>query len=368
VLAVGIFASAPSAWATRPRPVPGRIVAADPPPGSGRPVAAGPPQLAAAVTVIRPADSDRVLQEASRRIQSELEATGASSRMLDCPLGASESAACGESSSAARIALGREDGVVTIQVLASLPDGLELRRHVRVLPEAGGEDPSVLAVRAVELLRDIYLDIPRVERRPPPPGPVMRPPPRAESPGPSAGAAGAAAGGVAGRAVLGVAALHGRWGLGTAFGPTVGFGVSFFSRLALVVAVAGPFHAMVGTRSQGWSETWQTLGLAELRYELPVGRISPYATAGLGFFALSTHDPGLVTGIVPAATGSTVAPLLALGVGLLFRLTPWLGITVDAREIATWPVLDVTAGSGGLLGRAGGPSDLVEAGLVLMRP
>jgi len=365
VLAAGVFGSVPSAWATRPQPAPGRIVAVDPLHSSGRPVTAGPSQAGATVTVIRPADSDPVLQEASRRIQSELEATGASSRMLDCPLGASDSAACGESSSAARIALGREEGVVSIQVLASLPDGLELRRHVRVPPEAGGEDPSVLAVRAVELLRDIYLDIPRVQRRPSPPRPVTRPPPPPESP--RASTAGVASGGVAGRAVLGAAALHGRWGLGTAFGPTVGFGVSFLSRLALLVSVAGPFHVTVGSREQGWADTWQTLGLAEIRYEMPIGPVCPYATAGLGFFALSTQPADRVNVMLPAGTGSRVAPLLALGVGLLVRVTPWLGITIDAREIATWPVLDVTAG-GGLLGRAGGPSDLIEAGLVLMRP
>ena len=46
-------------------------------------------------------------------------------------------------------------------MIATLPDGYELHRLIRVPAAAGGDDPSVLAVRAVELLRDIYLDVPR---------------------------------------------------------------------------------------------------------------------------------------------------------------------------------------------------------------
>ena len=48
----------------------------------------------------------------------------------------------------------------------SLPDGLELCRHVRVLARDGGDDPSVLAVRAVELLRDLRLTAQRRPRGP----------------------------------------------------------------------------------------------------------------------------------------------------------------------------------------------------------
>ena len=47
---------------------------------------------------------------------------------------------------------------------------------MRVPAAAGGDDPAVLAVRAVELLRDIYLDVPRelVAREQPAPAPPRR--------------------------------------------------------------------------------------------------------------------------------------------------------------------------------------------------
>ena len=69
----------------------------------------------------------------------------------------------------------------TIRVIATLPDGYELHRLIRVPASAGGDDPAVIAVRATELLRDIYLDVPRdFPRReaprpqPEPPRPVVR--------------------------------------------------------------------------------------------------------------------------------------------------------------------------------------------------
>jgi hypothetical protein len=303
-----------------------------------------------------------VLEEASLRIRSELDAVGTSNRLVDCSP-AADRAECGEISSAARIALGREEGIATIQVMANLPDGLELRRHVRVPPEAGGEDPSVLAVRAVELLRDIYLDIPRVARRSPstqaaPSGPVAK-----ESPTPPASGST-----IAGRALLGAGVLQGRWGLGAAPAPVFGFGVSFQSRLALLASVAGPFHKMIGSSLEGSIDTWQTLGALQLRYEIGLPVLRPYASAGVGLFSLRVQShPETAPGMTTAITPSKVAPLVAVGAGVMVPVARWLAFTLDVQEIVTWPVLDVTSG-GMVLGRAGGPSDLVEVGLVLMRP
>jgi hypothetical protein len=349
------------------------VAAADaapkPPPASGpssSTAASGPSSSTAIVAVIRPTGDDPVLEEASRRIRSELDAVGTSSRLVDCPP-AADRASCGESSSAARIALGREDGIATIQVTASLPDGLELRRHVRVPPESGGEDPSVLAVRAVELLRDIYLDIPRVARRSPSTAVAPRAPaakPGKEGPPPPAGGST-----VAGRAMVGAGVLQGRWGLGAAPAPVFGFGVSFLSRLALLATVTGPFHKAIGSSLEGTIDTWQTLGALQLRYEIGLPYVRPYASAGGGLFSLrvqghpETAPPGMTTAITP----SKVAPLVAVGAGVMVPIARWLAFTLDVQEIVTWPVLDVTSG-GMVLGRAGGPSDLVQAGLVLMRP
>ena len=112
------------------------------------------------VTVVDPPADDRVLVEAGLRIRSELDAAGLSNRTVTCAGGVG-SVGCDATASAAAIALSRQDGLATIRVIATLPDGYELHRLIRVPAPAGGDDPSVLAVRAVELLRDIYLDIPR---------------------------------------------------------------------------------------------------------------------------------------------------------------------------------------------------------------
>ena len=111
-----------------------------------------------------PAD-DRVLRETSWRVRSELDVAGMSSRMIDCPARPARPADAGSTTRRWRAicALARR-GDRAITVAATLPDGLELRRRVRVDPAQGGDEPSVIAVRAVELLRDIYLDIPRAIR------------------------------------------------------------------------------------------------------------------------------------------------------------------------------------------------------------
>ena len=58
---------------------------------------------------------------------------------------------------------------INVRVIAT--DGLELGRRVRVLSRDGGDDASVLAVRAVELLRDVRLNAPATGPAPAPSGP-----------------------------------------------------------------------------------------------------------------------------------------------------------------------------------------------------
>jgi len=329
-------------------------------PAAGAP--GSPGAAAASVAVIRPIAGDAVLEEATVRIRSELDAAGTRNQLVDCPRsGPSEWRACTESSSAAWISLAREDGIATIQVMATLPDGLELRRHVRVPPDAGGKDPSVLAVRAVELLRDIYLDIPRVAARSRSSGA----PPPAE---PASGAS-APASRIAGLAFVGAGVLQGRRGLGAAAAPVFGFGVSFASRLTLLASVARPFQATVGGPNVGRVDTLQTLAALTLRYELGPMRVRPYAAAGVGVYSMrvqSASPPPEMLGPAPSA----LAPLIAVGVGVIARVFPWLAITLDVQEAAILPTQDVTvvnAMTTTLIGRAG-PSDLVQLGLVLCAP
>ena len=52
------------------------------------------------------------------------------------------SVGCDATASAAAIALSRQDGLATIRVIATLPDGYELHRLIRVSGPAGGDDPA----------------------------------------------------------------------------------------------------------------------------------------------------------------------------------------------------------------------------------
>jgi hypothetical protein len=165
------------------------------------------------VTVVDPPADDRILVEAGMRIRAELDAAGLSNRAVTCAGGVA-SAGCDATASAAAIALSRQDGLATIRVIATLPDGYELHRLIRVAGPEGGDDPSVLAVRAVELLRDIYLDIPRdFPRREPAPPEPPRPAAVAVAPPPPEAAREPL------RVFLGAAVLTGRRGLGPAVAP-----------------------------------------------------------------------------------------------------------------------------------------------------
>ena len=315
--------------------------------------AAAPTVSGSGVAVIRPPIGDSVLEEASLRIRSELDAAGTSNRLIDCSgPGNPEPHDCPDSSAVARIALFREEGIATLQVLASLPDGLELRRHVRVPAEMGGDDPAVLAVRAVELLRDLYLDIPRVGRRPTtvaPPAPkavAMREP---SAPSPERA--------VSGCAFLGAGVVQGRWGLNAAPGPSVAVGLSIHSRLRLLASVAGPFQTHVGSGALE-TETWQTLVSGEARYEVGNTRVRPYVLAGAGVYTLRATQE---------VSNTHWSPLVAVGLGVVARIFPWLAFSLNAQEVVTLWIIDVKSG-GTILGSAGGPSELVQAGLMLTVP
>jgi hypothetical protein len=309
-----------------------------------------------AVAVIRAPVGDSVLEEASLRLRSELDAAGTSNRLIDCSgPGNPEPHDCPDASAVARISLFREEGIATLQVLASLPDGLELRRHVRVPAEMGGSDPSVLAVRAVELLRDLYLDIPRVARRPQPAAATTSRPTAGRD---TVAAPPAPDRSVAGSAFLGAGVLQGRWGLSAAAGPSLGFGITFQGRLRVLATVAGPFAGSSRTPAGTDVDTWQTLVAAQVRYELGSSRIRPYALAGGGLYSLRAQAE---------QPNTQRSPLVAVGVGVVARIFPWLALTLDAQEVVTWWILDVTAGDT-VIGRAGGPSELVQAGLMVTAP
>jgi hypothetical protein len=206
-------------------------------------------------------------------------------------------------------------------------------------------------------LRDLYLDIPRVAGRPeaaapPAPKPVAA---RESAPAPPTERAGERA--ITGCAFMGGGVLQGRWGLNAAPGPSLGIGLSIHSRLRVLAAVAGPFETRVGSPGAE-ADTWQTLVSAQARYEVGHSRVRPYALAGLGVFTLRARGE---------ISDTQWSPLVAVGLGVMVRIFPWLAITLDAQEVVSLFMLEVGAGAD-VRGRAGGPSELVQGGLLVVAP
>jgi hypothetical protein len=188
-------------------------------PAADGPPAEGPP---ADVAVLRPVSDDPLLVEASARIRLELGSVGLTSALVDAG-----------DAFPARVALVREDGVVTIDVLGTPAVGAALHRRVRVPPEEGGGDPAVVAVRAVELLRGIRLEV----RRAPPPRP-----PRAADPETTAEVAAREPDAPAWRFEVGLGALTARpLGAALGVGPAVAAAGAIAPHLSITAAFAGPF-------------------------------------------------------------------------------------------------------------------------------
>ncbi len=266
--------------------------------GNPAPVAPpSPPAPGLFVAVMQPPDTDHVLVEAASRIRSELAASGLEGRRVDCSQRVAGDPPCPDPATREMISLAREDGVVEINVRVISADGLELARRVRVISRDGGDDASVLAVRAVEILRDVRLNA----RRPPPVGP--QPPardgeepkvplPPAPPPDPprwllTTGVAMLAAPGGNEPGVNPAAGLA--FGAGAIFGPHV-----------LVIAnFAGPFnnalgppYSALGTSYPGTTEAalLQLLATLELRYRLPLGPVEPFGAPAHRCRLHARHD------------------------------------------------------------------------------
>jgi len=311
------------------------------------------------VTVVEPPADDRVLVEAGVRIRSELDAAGLSNRALTCAGGVGSSG-CDAKASAAAIALSRQDGLATIRVIASLPDGYELHRLIRVPPAAGGDDPSVLAVRAVELLRDIYLDVPRELAYRDEPKPAPPPPPvavAAVAPEPVVPLQRQPM-----RVFLGAAVLGGRRGLGPAIAPVLGMTVPIRYGFALAGTTGGPFTRLVGNADTGTASTTQAVAVVGGRFEISFGPISPFLSIASGVHYIRIEGTPTPAGYQNARSESAWSPLFAAGTGISVWFRRWLAATAQVETFYTQPMTDIRAG-GMVVGRAGGPSLLAQLGL-----
>jgi len=323
------------------------------------------------VAVGAPPAGDAVLVEASTRIRAELAASGMASTQIEClPGSPADGAGCPPAAAGATISLGRENGVAVIDVLLTLPGGPGLRRRVPVLPRDGGDDPAVLAVRAVELLRDLRPSA----RRPAPVGPASddedpkqfppEPPPSPPR---------------LWRLTLGAAALASLQAptVGPAPGLALSAGFLLRRRISVFLTVAGPFSNTIHPPSnlpQSNDSATITEGLAtfELRYRFEFGAVQPFGAVMtgvnyIGDSALFNEDTGAGTTQKVSSFGSTFAAAFGGGGGITFQYRDRFTATIEAQLFVTSRRVLAYAGSSELAGVVGRPSLLLlaNAGLVL---
>jgi hypothetical protein len=342
-------------------------------PATTTPAAATAPSTTSTVAVMRPPPGDTVLEEAGSRIRSELAAMGLEGKFVDCPPTETDGNGCPDAEASATISLARQDGVVEIAVRTILPDGLELRRHVRVLAHDGGDDPSVLAVRAVELLRDLRLTGQRPPpREPKPTGPARDdeepkpPPPPPPPPVPPRW-----------RLSTGVALLGSpagtQPGVGPAFGLAIGASAIVGPSLTVGVGFAGPFDSTLGPIDMRSAALVQALVTLEFRFRLTLGPLEPFAAVltGVNYLKATIPGGGVAVAIDPSTTSAWV-PLLGMGVGVAWSFRTRFYLCVEAAAFVTQPDMLVSIEhadlvSSTVVGRTGLPSILISssAGLIL---
>ena len=331
------------------------------------------------VGILSPDAADPVINEAIARLRAELRLVGLEGALIGCDAaGAEDARACAPDSSAERaavpeaetpppspgatragvaraiIALAREDGVVTIEVIEKLLNGSKFFRLVYVPTREGGDDPAVLAVRGVELLRDLHMDVERnrpvlaaAPARPPIVVATPAAPPR--TPGPWR--LGALAG-----------LLQGREGLGPRVAPVLTVSRAFGPHWAVTLLASGPYYQDLTSANPGeHTSTRQELAMLGFRGTLPTGRVSPFAMVAAGALHLAADGH---SDDVTAMTHqrSLWSALLGAGVGAAFAVNSVITVVAEADALTALPAGRITIRDQ-VVGLAGAPSALVQLGV-----
>jgi hypothetical protein len=332
-----------------------------------------------AVGILAPDAADPIIAEAVSRLRAELHLVGLENQLLECDSdGAQDARACSDEPTAppenqpapqaaragverAIIALAREEGVITIEVIERLVNGSKFFRLVYVPARDGGEDPGVLAVRGVELLRDLHMDVERnraaVPRTPVAPPPVTAAPAApAATPGPW-------------RVSALAGLLQGRDGLGPRVGPVLGVSRTFGRRWAAALLASGPYFqdlSASGTGDNTYTSTRQELALLGVRGALLTGRVRPFAMISAGALHLvaqgHSDDPAALT-----RGRSLWSALFGAGVGAAFALTGFIDVIAEADLLSALPAGRIKIRDA-VVGTAGAPSGLFQLGLAVALP
>ncbi|MGK3964555.1 hypothetical protein WMF38_10305 [Sorangium sp. So ce118] len=358
--------------------------AAAAPPAPSREAAAA----ASRVAIVEADADDPLVREAATRLRAELGAAGfevvSVPRARDGDMrdvrAALERAARDEGAfAAAAIFRSRAGATADLWIV----DRVTQKTVVRTVEVAGAAAPSVMAVRAVELLQASLLEANLLASRPPPggaaadsvaiPDDVRRwmAPVRRQA---AADLAAERPGMLAGIGVeAGLAALQSTGGIGPALGPALrlsygggaaGGGV-LPAGLAARLTFAGPTlaPALGDARALGTVSVRQEMALLEAVWALETGgAVSPVLSAGVGGFHLFISGDPLPP--LRSATGEVWSIAAALGAGAGLRVTERAALLLDAHAIFAEPRAVVTLG-GERLGSAGRPTFAGFLGLLV---
>ncbi|AUX31427.1 MULTISPECIES: hypothetical protein [Sorangium] len=360
-----------------PALAPARAAAAPPAPSQGAAAAAS------RVVIVEADADDPLVREAATRLRAELGAAGfevvrVPGRREGDARAALERAALDEGAFAAA-AIFRSGAGATADLW--IVDRVTQKTVVRTVEVSGAAAPSVMAVRAVELLQASLLEASLLSSRAPPEGaaggaraavpedvqrwmaPVRRQAgaePAAERPGLLAGFG----------VEAGLAALLGAGGIGPALGPALrlsygagGGGGALPAGLAARLTFAGPALGPALEGALGAVSVRQEMALLEAVWAPETGAaISPVLSAGVGAVHLFIAGDPLPP--LRSATGEVWSIAASLGGGAGLRLTDRAALLLDAHAIFAEPRAVVTLG-GERLGTAGRPTFAGFLGLLV---
>jgi len=289
------------------------------------------------VMIERPADADPVLQETTSRLRRELAAAGYGSEVATCAVDpASGAGACprDQTSTRAAISLAHAGGATSIFVTSRLKSGRELQRHVRVPSEEGGDDATLLAVRAVELLRDLQVEVAQVAGDDEEPKPVELD-----------------KGSAAPRPLrwtlwAGGSLLVVPWttnttsttspAVGPATGCEVGLGVQVNDQVMVVLDAAGPFATSLplgAPKSADGPYSDRTVYDVVARVALRLGTRSAVQGMFTKVFVGLSYTYAELDPSISGSSRSALLPMVGGGPGYAFQITPRLLASIDLEIV-----------------------------------
>lgn len=284
------------------------------------------------VVLLKPEPSDAVLFDAFNRLAAELRIQHFETESVEPPAGeapASVLAATAESKDAvAAIALVRHGSDASVDVW--LVDRVTGKTTLRTIAAAPGEDASsVLAIRAVDLLRASLQEFSGGER---PPADVANVERRTRTPAIAAFAARSEP-----RLSLHAdAMLFVQAAASVAIGPALSASYRLSHRFALGIGGAGPLLGGRVERPEGAATLQQGVAWCEARYDVfRAARVDVGVNAALGAYFLGAE--GEPRAPLQSRTGGLTAALGALGLHADVRVVSPVTVGVTVRVAGTMP-------------------------------